>query len=251
MRGCITRLRIGKGLLLKKYTNEKTLICDMKKVIIIGTTCFSEVIFDAIVTEEQAEVVGFSVEREFYEEDSFLGFPVVPFEELPAYFNMNECFVLVSIGYNSMNKVRERIFKLCEAKKYKMFTFVSKRAFVEKSALIGEGCVVLPFVSIGSNVSVGKGCIFFYNAHITHHIKIGDFCFISTGANIGGCTAIGNNCFIGMGSAIANNLTVESQSFIGANALITHDTEFNSAYVTTETKKLDRWGADFIVKLLK
>lgn len=223
----------------------------MKKVIIIGTTSFSEVIYDALVTEEQAEVVGFSVEKAFYEEDSFLGLPVVPFEELPMYFNMDECFVLVSIGYNSMNKIRERIFGLCEAKKYKLYTFVSKRALVEKSALFGEGSVVLPFVSVGSNVSVGRGCIIFYNAHITHHIKIGDFCFISTGVNIGGCSTIGKNCFIGMGSVVANNLVVESQTFIGANALITHDTEFNSAYVVTETKKLDRCGADFIVKLLK
>ena len=52
-----------------------------KKVIIFGTSIFSQVVFQTIVQEDLAEVVAFTLNNNYIDKTEFEGIPVIPFEE--------------------------------------------------------------------------------------------------------------------------------------------------------------------------
>lgn len=56
---------------------------------------------------------------------------------------------------------------------------------VAKSAVVGEGSVVMPNAYLGNNVVVGKNCAIFPNVTILDHCIIGDNVVIQSGATIG------------------------------------------------------------------
>lgn len=222
----------------------------MKKLIILGTTAFSEIVCQSIEQDGLASIIAFAVEKEFLKESIFCSRPVVSFEDLSELYDMSNVLVLNTIGYAQMNDIRKRITTQCENLGYKQFTYISPRAKVDPMVSIGVGSIILPYVEIGANVLIGKGCILFYGACITHHIEIGDYCFISSGVVIGGCTSVANNCFIGINATIANDLIIARYTFVGATCYVAKSTEEYSAYVKDATKKIDRWTSLDLIRLV-
>ena len=66
--------------------------------------------------------------------------------------------------------------------KYRLLSIVHPKAYISKTARVGEGSVVMAGAVIQSNVTIGKGCIISANAVIDHDTEIGDYCHINCGA---------------------------------------------------------------------
>ena len=75
-------------------------------IIIFGTSEFSEYVYLTIKKEDQIEVIGFTVDKLHFEKTGFNGERVYVFEELGNYFDMQECGVLLTVGYTRMNEIR-------------------------------------------------------------------------------------------------------------------------------------------------
>ena len=69
----------------------------MKKIIIFGSSEIAELAKFYFEEENKAEVVAFTVDDEYLEEDSFLGCPVVPFSELSKSFPSSKYLSLIHI----------------------------------------------------------------------------------------------------------------------------------------------------------
>ena len=115
----------------------------MKKIIIFGSSEIAELAKFYFEEENKAEVVAFTVDDEYLEEDSFLGCPVVPFSELSKSFPSSKYNMHVALSYKKLNKLREE--KYFQAKKlgYKLESFVSSKSVVSNKASIGDNCFIL------------------------------------------------------------------------------------------------------------
>lgn len=65
---------------------------------------------------------------------------------------------------------------------YHLVTLVHPNAIVSKSAVLGEGSVVMQGAVVQSRALLGKGCIVSSGAIIDHDVELGDLCHINAGA---------------------------------------------------------------------
>lgn len=183
------------------------------KLIIMGTTPFSIMLYKIIEKEQFASVLAFTTGRAFMDKTELEGIPIVAFEELSDSFDMNQCMILNTIGYSQMNDIRKKVFFQIREEGYKLCTFISANVYTDK---IGDGSIIMPGAFVGPYVELGVSDIIYANVSLTHHITIGDFVFIGSGCVVGGNVKIGDNCFVGLNSTIKNKAKIPSYTLIGS-----------------------------------
>ncbi len=80
---------------------------------------------------------------------------------------------------------------------------ISPKAYVSKSAKIGNGTIVEPFSAVNANSEVGIGVLLRCGSVIDHNAKVGDFCYIDCGV------VVKANNTVGFKIKIAANSVVE------------------------------------------
>jgi sugar O-acyltransferase (sialic acid O-acetyltransferase NeuD family) len=199
-------------------------------LIIIGTGDYAEVAYHFLQEHDEYDVIGFSEESAFIKKTDFNQRPIYKFEELQEKLNPSKISILVAVGPNRMNTVRERLYNEVKSKGFKCIRYIHRKAIVWSENAIGDntfifpGCVVEPFVTIGNN------CVLWTSSLIAHHSAIGNHCFIAPGCNISGRVTVKQNSFLGINSTVRDNITIAERSLIGAGAVIKKDTVANGVY---------------------
>ncbi len=91
-----------------------------KKLVIIGNTSNARLAKYFFTTDSDYEVKAFSVNREYIREEMFEELPQIAFEDIVSKYPPSEFEVFVAVGYNNMNKIREKLYLECKEKGYSM-----------------------------------------------------------------------------------------------------------------------------------
>ncbi len=202
----------------------------MKDLIIVGTGDYALVAFHFLKESKQYNVIAFSEERDFIRNSEIEGLPNFAFEELEGKAPANQTMLLIAIGPNKVNSVRERLYLNAKLRGYSFIKYISPKANVWDENSIGENsfifpnCVVEPFASIGNN------CVMWSGAIVAHHSLVNDHCFLAPGVCISGRSVIGSNSFIGINSTIRDNVKIGEKCIVGAGALIKKDLPSGGVY---------------------
>ena len=94
------------------------------------------------------EVVGFCVDEDFIKSDNFLDKPLVSFEEVEKIFPPNEYKMFVAVGYKNM-RLRAKLYEKTVDKKYEHINYISSKAIIDESNIIGKNNAILHGVEIG------------------------------------------------------------------------------------------------------
>lgn len=83
-------------------------------------------------------------------------------------------------------------------------SFISPRAYIDPTAVLGEGCRIEAGAYIGPHVVLGRSCYVHPNAVIEEGVQMGDFCTIGANATISH-SLIGNKVYIYPGAHIGQD----------------------------------------------
>ncbi len=208
----------------------------MKCIVIVGTGNLAEIAIQYLKRDLDNQIVAFSVEKEYKKTSNFCGLPVIDFEELSKLFPPETTDLLIAIGPNRVNMVRQRLYQEAKNMGYSFITYISPRANVWNPDKIGEnsfifdGCIVEPEAEIGVNTIMWSGSL------VAHHSIVGDHCFLAPSSVISGKTIVKNNCFIGINATIRDHIVIEENCIIGCGAVIKKNTKKHGVYSTKETK---------------
>ncbi len=211
----------------------------VKKAIIFGTGSFAELAHFFLSNDSDYEVCAFCSTAEYLKTDRFCGLPLVPFETIENDYSTNEHDMLIAVGYNKLNTLREKIYYEAKRKGYQLLSYVSSRASVFAKH-IGDNCFIFedntiqPFVSIGNNVVLWSG------NHIGHHSVIEDHVFITSHVVISGHCVLKRNTFVGVNATLRDGITIESENIIGAGALVMKNTKEKEVYRAQPTQAYTR-----------
>ena len=153
---------------------------EKNKIVIFGDSAFAQIAYEYFTHDSDYQVAGFTVTKEYLEQESLFGLPVVPFEEVEHFFAPQSHEMHVALVYNNLNRNRMKFYVEAKSKGYTLANYVSSKAFVWKNVTMGdnvfifENNVVQPFVKLGSNIVLWSG------NHIGHHSSVGSHCFISS-----------------------------------------------------------------------
>ncbi len=205
------------------------------KVIVFGAGEIAQLAHFYLMRDSPYEVVAFTVDAAFVKEPTFLGVPVVAFEEVTKEFPPERFAMFIAISYSQVNQIRAAKYHEAKAKGYRLISYVSSRATYYGTA-IGDNCFIFedntiqPFTRIGNNVTLWSG------NHIGHHSTIGDHCFISSHVVISGGVTVEPYCFIGVNSTIRDHVTIRERCVIGMGSMITKDCDAGGVYIGSPAK---------------
>lgn len=201
------------------------------KVVLFGNGQVASVAHIHLTHDSPYEVAAFTVDRDHLSETTFLGLPVVPFDEVAERYPPEEYGMFISISFRRMNRLRSEKCAQAKALGYELISYVSSRAIVWPGLELGENCAVVgntviePFVRIGDDVHIGSGC------HIGHHTVIHDHCYLAAHVAVAGAVTIGPYSFLGMNATVRDGVEIAAGSVIGAGAGVLQDTRERGVYI--------------------
>lgn len=212
-----------------------------KKLIIIGTGEFAQIAYEYFTYDSEYSIEGFSVEKEYVQEEVLLGKPVVPFETIEHRFSPDDYEVFVAITYPKLNRIRTRIYRQCKEKGYCCASYISSRAFVWHNVKIGENTFIFEDNTIQHFAEIGDNVILWSGNHIGHRSVIGDNCWLTSHVVISGFCRVGKSCFIGVNSSVGDNVTIADDVVLGAGSVTVKDlSQKGMVYVGSPAKECGR-----------
>lgn len=201
------------------------------KLVVFGTGDIARLAHVYFTTDSKYDVVAFTVDRQYCDQERFRDLPLVPFDEVEKRYppELHEMFIAVS--YAQMNKLRAEKYQEAKRLGYQLASYVSSKCTFLTEHPVGDNCFILedntiqPFVKIGSNVTLWSG------NHIGHDATIEDHCFLASQIVVSGRVRIRESCFIGVNATLRNSITIAPRTLIGAGAVIMKDTEEGGVYL--------------------
>ncbi|WP_413711025.1 acetyltransferase [Rhizobium sp. Rhizsp82] len=191
-----------------------------KPLLIIGAGEFADIAHEYFSQDSDYEVVGFAVERAFLDGSEHRGLPLVAFEDAESRFDPKTVAAHVAVTNTQLNRVRERLIVTAKAKGYELANYVSSRAFVWRTATLGENVFVFENNVIQHGAKVGSGVVLWSGNHIGHQTVLGDYTFVSSHCVISGYCRIGRRSFLGVNAAFADQVEIGEDCFVALAAVI-------------------------------
>ncbi|MGZ3861857.1 MAG: acetyltransferase [Bacteroidia bacterium] len=211
-----------------------------KKIIIIGNSANSKLARYYFNKDTHYEVVGYAVNKQYLQADTFDNHKVFAIEDMPSLFPPSTCDAFVAVGYNKMNKVRESLYNQMKQLGYKLPNYISPRCSFLTEEPIGDNNFILedntiqPFVKIGSNNVLWSG------NHIGHDGEIGNHNFLTSHVVVSGFTKITSHCFIGVNATLRDAITIAPETLIAAGAIIMKSTSEKDVYVPARSTLIEK-----------
>ena len=223
-----------------------------KPILIFGAGKIAEVVYHHIIRDGLFKVAAFCVDQRFLNTQDGthpkFNLPVVAFDDVERSYPPDKFDMLVVIGYQNLNMLRQQKYAAAKAKGYTLCSYISPRADTGNWLKHGDNCVVLDGVGIQPGTEIGNNVFVWNNSLIGHHSKILDDCWLTAGTTIGGCTEIGEQTFIGLNATIGGEITIGKRNFIGAGALVTKSSVANAVFISSATEKF-RLDVDTFLRL--
>src|SRR4051794_6540068 len=99
-----------------------------KPIVLVGAGEQGEIAYEYFTRDSPREIAGFSVEGAYLESDTFLGLPLVPFEELATHYPPDRYDAFVAVSSTKLNRPRARLFRAVKDQGYTCPSYVSSGA---------------------------------------------------------------------------------------------------------------------------
>ncbi len=213
----------------------------MKRVLIIGAGDLGQQIAHYITTDSNEYCVAGFVDDWGKKGDMVGGNSILgAADDIERLYQQN-CFdeLLIGIGYKHFT-VRKALFE-----RYKdtvpFATFVHSTCFVDNTASIGNGCVILPNCTIDMESSIHDNVMIYSHSHIGHNSVIEAHTIVSGSVQICGFAHIDEQCFIGASACIGDHKHIIHNTIVGAGAVVMKDiTVPNGVYVGVPAHLLEK-----------
>ena len=192
----------------------------MRHIIIFGLGMQAELLHFYIRQDWKENIAAFTVDRPYCREDSFLGSPVIPFDEVTKHFTAQESYFLVAIGYARLNALRTERARELSARGLTQLSYISPKATVASNVDCGNGTIIFENVTVQPFASLGENVVIWPNAFIGHHTTVHDGVFIGANAAINGHVSVGEHALIGSNAVIREDLSIGSRSIVGAGSIL-------------------------------
>jgi sugar O-acyltransferase (sialic acid O-acetyltransferase NeuD family) len=208
----------------------------MKPTVIFGTGKIADVVVSHMIRDGSHDIIGFTCDDQWVSSSTHKNRPLIPFTHILDHFPPSDVEILVAIGYQDLNAIREQVLHKTKELGYKLTSYVSRLAGTGDWYSIGENSVILDGVGIQPGTRIGSNVFVWNNSLIGHHSEIQDHCWLAAGTTIGGSANVGKGSFIGLNSTIGNDVALGERCFVGAGTCIFKSAPERTVFITPGTQ---------------
>jgi sugar O-acyltransferase (sialic acid O-acetyltransferase NeuD family) len=199
----------------------------MKPLVIFGTGAFAEIAHYYFTRDSGYSVQAFTIDAAYLAEATFLGLPVVAFEDVRTAFPPEQNTMFVAMGVQKVNRQRANKVAEAEALGYKLAGYLSSKANVTGDLIVNPNTFIMEEVCMLPGVVVGRNSILWPRTGIGFRSRIGDHCWLVASV-LGESVVVGDYTFIGLNATIVSSRFIGQSNVIGAGALVTTNTKDSS-----------------------
>lgn len=167
-----------------------------------------------------------------------LGYPVIGgIDEVP---DQSDTLAVIAVGNNVARRVIASKFE-----KVRWAILSHPNAWVDSTARLGDGTVVMAGSVIQPSVHTGCHTIINTGASLDHDCELSDFVHVAPGSRLTGNVLLGEGVFAGAGSVFTPGIKVGQWSIIGAGASVVFDLPANVTAVGTPAKVIKQRKAEW------
>lgn len=137
--------------------------------------------------------------------------------------------LMIGIGYNHL-KFKGQLFDRLKTS-VPFGTIIHSHAYIDKSAQIGAGVLILPGCVVDKNAIIADNVLLNLHVTISHDCIVGPHSFLAPKVAIAGFCTLGKRCFLGIGTTVIDNLTIADDVHTGGGSLVIRDIPEGGKYV--------------------
>lgn len=209
----------------------------MKRIALIGSGDLAHQIAHQFVSVGQADILGYY--DDFTPKGTIINnYPIIgQLDDIVKHYNEGKFDELVvAVGYTRL-QYRKDVFERFEHK-IPFATFIHPRCHIDKTAVIGEGTIMLADCIVGQNAVVGNNINFYERVTIEHDVVIESHSCFAFHVAVGGFSTVGQMCNIGIGTVISDRVSICSKVRTGAGAVVVKDITESGTYVGVPVRKI-------------
>ncbi len=218
-----------------------------KQLVVIGTSSNARIAKFYFDTDSDYEVVAFAVNRDYLKSETFEGLPLVALEDLTGLYPPAAYDAFVAVGYNQMNKVREKLYNETKGYGYLMANYISSRCSFLTQFPHGDNCFIIEDNTIQPYVKIGNNVVLWSGNHIGHDVTIGDHCYITSHVVISGFVDVKPYSFLGVNATIRDAVTIAEGTLVGAGAVIMKSTEEKGVYLPPRSTLFNKKSDEIVI----
>lgn len=209
----------------------------MKKLVIIGAGGMGRSIYNLAMQcdgyNRDYEIKGF-IDDNLKMLDDFDDYPSI-LGKITSYQVLNEDVFVNSLG---CLEIKKRCVEVILNNGGKFINLIHPLAIILKNVVLGNGCVIFPFASLGADSSVGDFTLIQNGAIIGHDVTIGNWSRIDNYVVIVGGVIVGNKTNVHTGAVINHNVTIHDNATVGACSFVIRDVKEGTTVFGNPAKKL-------------
>jgi sugar O-acyltransferase (sialic acid O-acetyltransferase NeuD family) len=213
----------------------------LKSIVVIGAGEQAKVIADILCLEEKYHIKGFLHTKKDYK-NKVLIINGKRYKILGNYHEIDKLklkeevdYCIVGVGDNTD---RRNYFEELKRVGFKFINVIHPTAYISKSAKLGIGLFIGPYVVINTQAIIGDNVIINSQALVEHDCIIEANAFISIGVKLAGGVRVENSAFIGAGAIILDNIKIGESSIVYAGSLVTKNIDKYKKVVGIPAKEL-------------
>lgn len=185
------------------------------------------------LAQENFKVVGFYDDGEPRIQDAskIAGMEMQCFTDLKT-IPSDACFI-VAVGEPIQ---RHKLFQRFIAAKLTPVTLIHNSAVISNTAVIGEGCVLCPYVFVGPFAEIGSNALLNNYASVAHDARIGSSSVLHPYATLSGFASCGIYSLLATRATILVSVSMGAYCKLSAGSTLTTDTKDGSLAVGNPAK---------------
>jgi sugar O-acyltransferase (sialic acid O-acetyltransferase NeuD family) len=143
------------------------------------------------------------------------------------------------------SRVRQRITELVARDGVRPFSIIADTAVLLDDVDLGEGAMVQPLATLGSNIVIGRAFQANVQAYVGHDCVLGDYVTFAPNAVCGGNVRLEDHVYVGLGASIRQGgpgepLVIGAGAIIGMGAVVTRSVAAGATVVGNPARVMDR-----------
>lgn len=201
-----------------------------RDVVMISTGMAAEVLAYYLDHMSNLNLVGFAIDKDFLRHDTFLGRPVVAWEDVTGYFPPDQVSLIGPPSFARLNAFRRDRYHAGKSMGYGFASYIHPDSVVMTND-IGEHCIILHGVTVEPATKICENVVIWSDSHVSHHCSIGAHTFLSGLVGIAGSTTVGEECYLAGKVGVANKRRIGDRCAILNAAWIKDDVPDDSVVV--------------------
>ncbi|MFC1511848.1 acetyltransferase [Candidatus Latescibacterota bacterium] len=128
----------------------------------------------------------------------------------------------VAIGYKHL-PYRKKVYEFISGQGIPVVTFVHPSSFVDTSATINPGAIILTCCTVEMRATVGENVLLSSRSFVSHHVRVGAHTYCGPAIHLAGNSVIGECCFLGINTTVSDHVTVSDNVVCAAGSVIMKD----------------------------